>query len=153
MPRSLDETLAAPRFQPAAAPPPTPAAVPRSIPEYPEIPKPTVSPTLRARQFNMSVYNEKPKGGVTFAQQDRLPRLPIPDLDGTCRRYLAALKPLQSVREHSDTRQAVDEFLKNDGLELNDKLKKYAEGRTSYIEQFCTCHSLVTPHSPPSRKH
>jgi carnitine O-acetyltransferase len=85
----------------------------------------------------MSLYEEKPKGGVTFAHQDKLPKLPIPDLPATCQRYLAALKPLQSTREHGETKHAVQEFLKTDGDELQEKLKKYAAGRTSYIEQFC----------------
>ncbi len=134
MPRSLGETLSAPI-----------ASEPlRAIPEYPEIPKPTVSPALQARQFriNMSIYQEKPKGGVTFAHQDKLPKLPIPELAGTLHKYLATLKPLQSAREHGETKHAVDEFLKHEGLELNEKLKKYAEARTSYIEQFCTSRRL-----------
>ncbi|KAL1871580.1 hypothetical protein VTK73DRAFT_2009 [Phialemonium thermophilum] len=84
----------------------------------------------------MSSSDEKPKGGVTFAYQDKLPKLPIPELADTCQRYIAALKPLQSPREHAETKHAVEEFLKQDGPELQEKLKKYAEGRTSYIEQF-----------------
>ncbi|KAK1761424.1 putative mitochondrial carnitine O-acetyltransferase [Echria macrotheca] len=126
LPRSLGETLATTEL----------ASTPRSIPEYPEIPKPTVSPVLKARHYVMSAHEDKPKGGVTFAQQDKLPKLPIPDLEKTCERYLAALKSLQSNREHADTKHAVDEFLRGEGPELNEKLKKYAEGRTSYIEQF-----------------
>jgi hypothetical protein len=83
------------------------------------------------------VQEDKPKGGVTYAHQDKLPKLPIPELEASCQRYLTALKPLQSLREHADTKHAVQEFLKHDGPELQEKLKKYAEGRSSYIEQFC----------------
>lgn len=129
-PRSLGETLAAPVQSPAT---------PRSVPEFPELPRPTISPTLKARQYAMSAnYQEdKHKGGVTYAHQDKLPKLPIPDLAASCEKYLASLKPLQSPREHADTRHAVQEFLRNEGPELNEKLKAYAEGRTSFIEQFC----------------
>lgn len=81
--------------------------------------------------------DNKSKTGVTFAQQEKLPKLPIPDLAGTCEKYLAALKPLQSPREHSDTKHATQEFLRQEGPELQEKLRRYAEGRTSYIEQFC----------------
>ena len=77
------------------------------------------------------------KKGVTFANQDRLPNLPIPELKSTCDRYLAALKPLQSPQEHQDTSRAVEDFFKGEGPELNERLRKYATGRTSYIEQFC----------------
>jgi carnitine O-acetyltransferase len=75
--------------------------------------------------------------GVTFASQEKLPKLPIPDIESTCQKYLESLKPLQSPREHHDTALAVHDFLKSDGPELNERLKKYATGKTSYIEQFC----------------
>ena len=77
------------------------------------------------------------KQGITFAAQDRLPKLPIPELESSTTKYLAALKPLQTPREYAETQQAVDEFLKSEGPELQERLKKYANGKTSYIEQFC----------------
>ena len=77
------------------------------------------------------------KQGITFAAQDKLPKLPIPELDHSMTRYLAALKPLQSPREHAESQQAVEAFLKSEGPELQERLKKYATGKTSYIEQFC----------------
>ncbi len=76
-------------------------------------------------------------GGVTFAAQDRLPTLPIPELEETCRRYLEALKALQSAREHETTQAAVADFLQKDGPELQERLRRYASGKSSYIEQFC----------------
>ncbi|KAK1777862.1 Choline/Carnitine o-acyltransferase-domain-containing protein [Copromyces sp. CBS 386.78] len=98
---------------------------------------PAISPSLKARQYSMaSTPEEKPKGGITFAHQDNLPKLPIPELESTCHKYLSCLKPLQTHREHAETRRAVQEFLQTDGPELHEKLKKYAEGQTSYIEQF-----------------
>ncbi|CAD0092877.1 unnamed protein product [Aureobasidium vineae] len=83
--------------------------------------------------------------GVTFASQEKLPKLPIPDLDKSCDKYLASLRPLQSAREHAETEAAVHEFLRAEGPELQEKLKKYATGRSSYIEQFCT---FVTAYRP-----
>src|SRR5690349_9917905 len=38
--------------------------------------------------------------GITYAAQDMLPRLPIPDLESSIKKYLDALEPLQSPREH-----------------------------------------------------
>ena len=84
----------------------------------------------------------KYKPGITFAAQDKLPKLPIPDLDHSITKYLEALKPLQSPRDYAETQQAAEEFLKVDGPELQEKLKKYATDKTSYIEQFC-----MSPHS------
>ncbi|OIW27310.1 carnitine acetyl transferase [Coniochaeta ligniaria NRRL 30616] len=130
LPGSLGETLEAPV---------TASSIPRSIPEYPDVPlgkSVHYTPTARIRMGSMSEDDEKPKGGITFAQQDKLPKLPIPDLGSSCQKYLTALKPLQSAREHAETKHAVEEFLRQDGPELQEKLKKYAAGRTSYIEQF-----------------
>lgn len=128
-PRPLGETLAIPL---RGGEPPKPVS------EHLETPKPTVGTTLKARQYAMTSYQEeKSKGGVTFAHQDKLPTLPIPELASTCEKYIAALKPLQSPREHLETKHAVQEFLRNEGPELNEKLKRYAEGKSSYIEQFC----------------
>ena len=76
-------------------------------------------------------------GGMTFANQDSLPRLPIPDLEVTCKKYLETLQPLQTAREHEDSKSAVREFLMSGGPELQEKLKKYATSKSSYIEQFC----------------
>lgn len=87
--------------------------------------------------------NPESKPGVTFAAQDKLPKLPIPDLEATCKRYLAAIDPLQTAREHADSERAVREFLRTDGPILQEKLKQYASDKSSYIEQFCRspyCH-------------
>lgn len=81
--------------------------------------------------------NPKSAPGITFASQDKLPKLPIPDLEGSLKKYIAALEPLQNGREHSETRAAVDEFLRSEGPDLQERLKKYATGKSSYIEQFC----------------
>lgn len=80
----------------------------------------------------------KQKPGITFAAQEKLARLPIPELEDSCRKYQAVLKPLQSQRQQNDTAAAVQDFLKGEGPELHARLKKYATGKTSYIEQFCT---------------
>lgn len=77
------------------------------------------------------------ENGLTYANQHNLPKLPIPDLESTCRKYLESLSPLQSPGEHEDTKAAVQDFLRTDGPVLQDKLKNYAHSQTSYIEQFC----------------
>jgi carnitine O-acetyltransferase len=77
------------------------------------------------------------KNGTLYAFQDQLPKLPIPDLDSTCTKYLNALHPLQAPKENQETKAAVKEFLRSEGPELQEKLKKYADGRANYIEQFC----------------
>ena len=40
-------------------------------------------------------FKDEPTDGETFQYQNQLPKLPIPDLQDTAKRYLSALKPLQ----------------------------------------------------------
>ncbi|KAI9668904.1 MAG: hypothetical protein M1817_005183 [Caeruleum heppii] len=84
----------------------------------------------------LASHASKSRPGITFAAQDKLPKLPIPDLESTCNRYLDALKPLQTSREHEATIAAVQEFVRAEGPSLQERLKKYSTGRSSYIEQF-----------------
>nr|OQO28515.1 hypothetical protein B0A51_06522 [Rachicladosporium sp. CCFEE 5018] len=83
-----------------------------------------------------SSKDDHSKPGITFAAQDTLPKLPIPDLEATMKRYLASLDPLQTAREHADSERAVNEFLQTTGPDLQAKLKAYSQGQGSYIEQF-----------------
>ena len=89
-----------------------------------------------SKQSKDQSEGKKAKRGITFAAQDRLPKLPIPDVDATLKRYLDSLEPLQSSRERDDTKAAIKDFIDHDGKELQDKLRKYATGKSSYIEQF-----------------
>jgi len=123
MPKSLDESLA------ESQPPVSDAG--RGSPQSTQQ---QYSPSQREPLANHGV---KEKPGITFAAQDQLARLPIPDLESTLKKYKEVLKPLQSRREQEDTSGAADDFLKGEGLELQARLKKYATGKTSYIEQFC----------------
>ncbi|KAL5342350.1 Choline/Carnitine o-acyltransferase-domain-containing protein [Aspergillus crustosus] len=102
---------------------------PRSHP----VPETKIKPTTVDKGLTDQVTR---KGGLTFAHQDSLPKLPIPDLESTCRKYLDALAPLQSSKEQEETKAAVRDFLKSDGPGLQEKLQKYAFSQTSYIEQF-----------------
>lgn len=77
------------------------------------------------------------KKNSTFANQDSLPKLPIPDLESSCKKYVDALYPLQLPSERQETQAAVEDFLKKEGPALQEKLKEYASSQTSYIEQFC----------------
>ncbi|KAJ2661785.1 hypothetical protein IWW48_002179 [Coemansia sp. RSA 1200] len=52
----------------------------------------------------------------TFANQDRLPRLPVPELNDTAGRYLRSLQPLLSSAEYARAEKAVSSFVGNDGL-------------------------------------
>lgn len=119
--------------------PPPRQDTPRTLPDQLRLerPKDQLKREPSYKRVPMASYDEKKQpGGITFGAQDKLPKLPIPDLESTTEKYLEALKPLQSSREHGDTKQAVEEFLRMEGPELQEKLKSYAQSKTSYIEQF-----------------
>ncbi|EDW93877.1 carnitine O-palmitoyltransferase 2, mitochondrial [Drosophila yakuba] len=73
----------------------------------------------------------------TLYFQRSLPRLPIPLLENSCRRFLEATKPLLSPAEQAETQQTVEQFRQGIGMELHAKLKSQdAENKhTSYISE------------------
>ena len=106
-----------------------------SEPQAHTVMQPNVSP--QEPKSEVAELHKPKTQGLTFANQDSLPKLPIPDLEDTCRRHVESLAALQTAREHKDTKAAVDEFLRTDGPALQEKLKNYATSKTSFIEQFC----------------
>lgn len=71
----------------------------------------------------------------TMHFQKSLLRLPIPDLDKTCTRYLRSQKAILKPEEYSATELAVSQFKEGPGLELHTQLKlnDKANKHTSYI--------------------
>lgn len=67
--------------------------------------------------------------------QRSLPRLSVPDLKLTCQRYLKAQQPLLSKDDYLKTKENVEHFEQNDGIMLQDMLKKNnnLNKNTSYI--------------------
>ena len=125
MPKSLNESLAS------------------SQPPMNDTDRPSTSQSQRAfspaQRAPLASHKPDYKPGITYAAQENLPKLPIPELESTCEKYKTALRPLQNSREQAETAASVADFLKKDGPELQSRLKKYATGKTSYIEQFCMC--------------
>ncbi|KAI8925851.1 Choline/Carnitine o-acyltransferase-domain-containing protein [Entophlyctis helioformis] len=52
----------------------------------------------------------------TFANQDKVPRLPVPSLDAMAAKYLASCKPVLSPDEFEATKAAVEQFISPAGL-------------------------------------
>ena len=72
----------------------------------------------------------------TFQHQKELPKLPIPPLEDSIRRYLDVLEPLQTKAEHEKSIAACEKFIKTTGPILQEQLVQYSKTRDSYIEQF-----------------
>lgn len=84
----------------------------------------------------MSKFQVNPETNRTFSSQGKLPKLPVPPLQDTCKRYLAALQGLQDEEEHAQTKKAVQTFLDGEGPVIQKKLQEWAATKDSYIEDF-----------------
>ncbi|KAG6855499.1 hypothetical protein H0H87_001986 [Tephrocybe sp. NHM501043] len=84
----------------------------------------------------VTAFESSPPANRTFAHQSKLPKLPIPELENTCRRYLRALEGLQDEEEHFKTKESVRDFLENEGPRIQEKLREWASQKDSYIEEF-----------------
>lgn len=74
---------------------------------------------------------------TTFQYQKDIQKLPIPDIVDTCQKYLEIVQPLQSEKEHKQTKKAVDQFLDSKTAQkLDDLLRDYSKDKASYIEEF-----------------
>ncbi|TMW41707.1 hypothetical protein DOY81_013213, partial [Sarcophaga bullata] len=73
----------------------------------------------------------------TLYFQKSLPRLPIPLVDKTCERFLAAVQPITTADEFKETQQIVEHFRMHEGGNLNAMLKIKDEDNkhTSYISE------------------
>ena len=86
----------------------------------------------------------------TCAHQYNLPKLPIPPLEETCRRYLTALKGLQDEVEHKNTIRAVQAFLDGDGPRVQDMLLEYSKDKSRCVASFIVRYkSMLTGNLKP----
>lgn len=54
----------------------------------------TMTVPLSPKRSNLP---KDPSGGATFRFQDKLPKLPIPELEITAAKYISVLQPLQVI--------------------------------------------------------
>ncbi|KAL6402834.1 carnitine o-acetyltransferase [Ilyonectria robusta] len=83
-----------------------------------------MAPTKRASSSIPKGYAEDNSKGPMLRFQDSLPRLPVPSLDETAKRYLKTLRPLLSPAEYEASEKAVQEFIRPGGVgsKLQEKL-------------------------------
>ncbi|WP_327684641.1 choline/carnitine O-acyltransferase [Streptomyces sp. NBC_00467] len=84
--------------------------------------------------------SQEAAGNATFAQEESLPRVPLPALEASCERFLTWCAPLLSAGELEATRAEVAEFLRPDGpgRVLHSALEEYdaGEGVHSWLDTF-----------------
>jgi len=70
--------------------------------------------------------------------QKPLPRLPVPTLDETLKKYLHSIKAVVSAEQYKRTNRLVEEFGKPDGLgtKLHEELLKFARTKDNWVIDF-----------------
>ena len=93
---------------------------------FPLVRAPPIVPSLINR---VSGYREDSSKGAMLRFEDSLPRLPVPTLEETSKRYLKSVHPLLNKAEFAATKRTVDEFVKagSIGQELQKRLQARRE--------------------------
>ncbi|KAJ1784384.1 Carnitine O-acetyltransferase mitochondrial [Coemansia sp. RSA 1938] len=87
----------------------------------------------------MSTREIDEEHGALFAQQEQLPKLPVPDLESTLQKYVESLKPVLSESEYKHSAHVVAKFGQSaQAQELQRRLKARAAepGRASWLEEW-----------------
>ncbi|KAL8897151.1 MAG: hypothetical protein Q9192_002720, partial [Flavoplaca navasiana] len=88
----------------------------------------TSATARRAVSNNESIgYREDNSKGPMLRFEDSLPRLPVPTREETSRRYLKSVHPLLNQAEFENTRKAVEDFVRPNGIGL--ELQKRLQAR------------------------
>lgn len=92
--------------------------------------------TQSSSQSDSYQYLQRSKLPTLYFQKS-LPRLPIPLVDKSCERFLAAVQPITSADEFKETQQVVEKFRMHEAADLNAmlKIKDEANKHTSYISE------------------
>ncbi|RMD41764.1 hypothetical protein DV735_g3355, partial [Chaetothyriales sp. CBS 134920] len=78
---------------------------------------PSVRSNATAAEFrDKEEYHEDKAKGAMLRFEDSLPRLPVPSLEETTKKYLKSLHPLLSKEEYAESEKAVAEFTKAGGI-------------------------------------
>lgn len=84
----------------------------------------------------------------TFQLQNKLPSLPVPPLEQTCKKYLASVKPHLTSEEYLQTQFLVNEFANGVGKELQSKLEMRANNMRNWLEEWWEDVAYLTPRYP-----
>ncbi|KAG0670261.1 Carnitine O-acetyltransferase mitochondrial [Maudiozyma exigua] len=92
-----------------------------------------------AHQENSIHQKSRPNfKGETFHLQEKLPSLPVPELNETIAKYLQSVKPYIKGKPDEFSRQKFlcQDFLENEGPVLQDRLLKYSKGKRNWMSTF-----------------
>ena len=75
--------------------------------------------------------------GPTFAAQAKLPKLPVPELEQSLKKFKESLKPIaHSAEEYETVVTKVDDFAKGLAPKLHERLLKRRDGTDHWLEEW-----------------
>lgn len=96
------------------------------------------------RQFSSSA-----RKGDLFKFQSQLPRLPVPTLEETCKKYLKTVEPFLSTEQLEKTKANVDAFVSGgQGQELQTRLQNFAKGKDNWLAEFWDDYAYMSYRDP-----
>lgn len=97
------------------------------------------------RKFSSSV----PKGDL-FKYQSQLPKLPVPTLQETCKKYLRTVEPFLSEAQLKSTTAIVEEFARpgGQGEALQLRLEEFAQGKDNWLAEYWDDYAYMSYRDP-----
>ena len=88
------------------------SSLPEGMYHFPARPSGSRLPIADCSCYGASGYREDSSKGPMLRFEESLPRLPVPTLEETAKRYLKSVHPLLNKSEYETTKKAVEEFTK-----------------------------------------
>ncbi|AJS85404.1 Cat2p [Saccharomyces cerevisiae YJM1342] len=103
-----------------------------------------------AEKPNKFYQNKRPNfQGITFAKQQDLPSLPVPELKSTLDKYLQTIRPFCNDVETFERQQLLcKDFSEHMGPILQDRLKEYANDKRNWMAKFWDEQSYLQYNDP-----
>ncbi|TIA85373.1 hypothetical protein E3P99_04015 [Wallemia hederae] len=83
-----------------------------------------------------------------YAQQSKLPRLPVPALEETLHKYLESAQPFLSSDEYNKSRDLLNSFKQGQGEVLQGRLLKRASEKDSWLIDWWNSQGYLEPRDP-----
>ena len=80
---------------------------------------------------------------LLYSYQGSLPKLPVPDLEGTMKRYLKSVQPLMDEEKHKRMEKLVTEFSNGIGPKLQRYLTLKSWWASNYVSMVDRCGNLL----------
>lgn len=90
------------------------------------------------------------KADSLYKFQKLLPRLPVPPLADTARRYLESIEPYLTSKQLSAAQESVADFVKPGGVgdQLQSRLCRFAEGQDNWLGEWWDDHAYMAYRDP-----